>query len=135
MNWLKNLLGHVKGRGSVSKYAQLRLARLEEVRKWESSSPETIYVWQTQRKCRKSWTFLDIDQPSDSHRMPNWVKQAARKINVRNKGPRFYHKRFVTYKIEYDDHDGVMVFKGIKPLRLVRVESELRRLRRRRRKA
>ena len=131
MNWLKNLLAHVKGQDSADKYAQLRLARLREVQKWEVSSPDTIYIWQTQRRCRKNWTFLDIYKPNNSRQMPNWVKRAARRINVRNKGPKFYHKRFVTYKIEYDDHDGLMVFKGIKPSSLVKIELEIRKLRRR----
>ena len=131
MNWLRNLLAHVKGRDSVNKYAQLRFARLKEAQKWEAGSPASIHIWQTQRRCRKSWTFLDIYESNDSRRMPNWVKQAARRINERNKGPKFYHKRFVTYKIEYDDHDGVMVFKGIKPSSLVRIELEIRKLRRR----
>lgn len=131
MSWLKNLFANFKGQNHAEEYGQLRSARLREIQKWEASSPDTIYIWQTQRRCRKSWTFLDIYEPNDSRRMPNWVKRAARRINVRNKGPKFYHKRFVTYKIEYDDHDGVMVFEGIKPSSLVKIELEIRKLRRR----
>lgn len=129
MNWFRSLVGCLKGQSTAAEYARLRLAKLREVEKWEASSPTTVYVWQTQRRCRRSWTYLDIDEPSDSRQMPNWLKQAARRVNVRNKGPRFYHRRFITYRVEYDDVYGLMIFKGLKPSRLVKMELRLRRLR------
>lgn len=142
VNWLKSFLGHVRSGGSAGKYVQLRLARLREVEKWEASSPYSVHRFYVHHRSYRRWTIIeDYETYKDGHvvwgqrfsdyRMPNWVRRASKRINERNKGPRFYHTRLVTYKIEYDDQDGLMVFKGIKPSRLVKIESELQRLRRR----
>lgn len=130
MNWLRNLLRRLMGRDGTGTYRQLWLARLREVEKWEADSPTSIWTLHTQRRWRKHWTFLDIYSQKDSHRIPNWLRQAARRINVQNRGPRFYHTTFVTYKVEYDGEDGLLIFRGIKPSRLVKIESELRKRRR-----
>jgi len=142
MNWLKNLLTHVKGRKGADKYGQLRLARLKEVQKWEASSPDSVHLFYMHPNSYKNWTIIeDYETYKDGHvvwgqrfsdyRIPSWVRRASKRINVRNKGPKFYHKRFVTYKLYYDDYDGVVIFRGIKPSGLVKIESEIRKLRRR----
>jgi len=142
VNWLKNLLTHLKIRGHANKYAQLRFARLKEIQKWEASSPSSVHLFYMHHNSYKHWIIIeDYETYKNGHvvwgqrfsdyRIPNWVRRASKRIDERNKGPKFYHRRFVTYKIEYDDQDGLMVFKGIKPSSLVKIESEIRKLRRR----
>jgi len=75
VNWLKNLLTHVKKRDGADKYAQLRRARLREVRKWEASNQSHI--------CRHFANNLPIDAappPITPHHAESTVPHRQDKI-------------------------------------------------------
>jgi hypothetical protein len=109
MNWFKKLFTTTIEQNSTEKYAQSRLARLDELKKWEASSPDT--VWGFEPKKYRNWTYLSDNQ------IPYWIKRIARRVNKQYRGPIFIHKRFISYKIGYNNYEGVIVFRGIKPLR------------------
>jgi hypothetical protein len=111
------------------KIRKLNFQRQKEVQKWEASSPDYARV-NVHR-----WTLLDQDSRYRSHRTPRWIMRIAEKTwdNRMQKAvgvPIFLHKRFTTYKIDYNDYEGYLIFKGLKPSSITRIDSQLQQLHR-----
>lgn len=97
MNWFKKLFSSTKKQITIEQ--------------WENSSPDSLHLFITKTKSYRNWTYLE------NNHMPHWIRRIARRIDEHSKTPVYIHRRFISYKIDYNDHEGVIVFKGIKPLK------------------
>jgi hypothetical protein len=123
------ILTHLFKRETISeKIHRLNFLRQEEVRKWEESSPDSGNG--------KNWILLDYyGNHTPISRPPRWVTQLAESTWDTQRGrasgmPIFLHRRFVTYKIDYDDHFGYIISKGLKPPSITRIDAQLQQLHR-----
>jgi len=120
---------------------RLNVQRQRETQKWEESSPDSareqfLRSASNFRNCPKysdRWLLLEQDSRSPSHRPPKWVARIAERTWDRQRGkatgvPIFLHRRFTSYKIDYNDFDGYIILKGAKPVSITRIDSQLQQL-------
>ena len=123
---------------TAEKLRRLNFLRQKEVQEWENSSPDSAYEFQARAnssfqwypKNANRWLLLEQESRFPSHRPPKWIMRIADRTwdNRMQKGtgvPIFLHKRFVTYKIDYNDFDGYLIFRGLKPSSITRIDTQI----------
>ena len=126
---------------ATEKVRRLNFLRQKEEQAWEESSPDSAGDYITNancsfRRCPKNsdrWRPLDQNSRYLSRRPPKWIMQLAERTWDTQLGkavgvPIFLHRRFITYKIDYNDHEGYIILKGLKPSSITRIDSQLQKL-------